>query len=88
MEFSWDPVKAALNFAKHGVPFDAMYEFEWSTALIEADVRFDYPEPRLSALGAIRGRLYFLVYTVERRSTRIISLRPANNREKRDYAQA
>ena len=49
---------------------------------------FDYPEPRLKAVGAIDGLLYSLTDTIERRSTRIISLRPASNREKRDYAEA
>jgi uncharacterized DUF497 family protein len=83
---TWDPFKAAVNLAKHGVPFDRVEGFEWQTALIRSDIRFDYPEPRLSALGAIGDRLYFLVYTIEHRSTRIISLREANRREVRRYA--
>jgi len=68
------------------VAFDAVEGFEWQTALVRSDIRFDYPEPRLAALGAIGDRLYFLVYTIERRSTRIISLREASRREVRQYA--
>jgi uncharacterized DUF497 family protein len=88
MELSWDPAKAASNVTKHGVAFEMVAWFEWSTAVIEADIRFDYPEPRLKAIGTIDGVLYSLIYTIERRSNRIISLRPASNREKRDYAEA
>jgi uncharacterized DUF497 family protein len=83
---TWDPSKAASNLVKHGVAFDRAEGFEWQTALVQSDIRFDYPEPRLSALGAIGDRLYFLVYTIEHRSTRIISLREANRREVKRYA--
>ena len=85
MRFTWDTAKAASNLAKHGVAFEAVDGFDWDTALVLADVRFDYPEPRLLALGAIGDRLHALVYTVEHRSTRPISLRAANKREVRRY---
>ncbi len=81
VDYTWDPAKAASNFAKHGVAFETVAGFEWETALVIADVRFSYPEPRLTALGTIGSRVYFLAYTVERRAMRIISLRKANNRE-------
>jgi uncharacterized DUF497 family protein len=86
MRLSWDPAKAASNLAKHGVAFEVAEGFEWGTALVSGDTRLDYPEPRLTALIAVGERLYFLVYTIERRSTRIISLREANRKEVRRYA--
>lgn len=87
MPFDWNPTKAATNHAKHGVWFEAIEEFDWTTAMVFADVRGGYPEPRLGALGAIGDRLHFVVYTVERRSIRIISLRKANRKEVTYYAR-
>ncbi len=88
MRFTWNPAKAASNLAKHGVAFEIVEGFDWDTALVAATLHHEGGEPRLSALGAIDGRLYFLVYSIETRSTRVISLRKANTREKRDYAEA
>lgn len=81
MRLTFDPAKAAANLAKHGVAFSAVEAFEWDEALVRADVRFDYPEPRFLALGLIGSRLHALVFSVERRAVRIISLRKASNRE-------
>lgn len=79
MRYSFDPAKAASNVAKHGVSFDSVSEFEWEAALIQADTRHN--EPRLVATAPIGDRVYVLVYSIERRSVRIISLRKANNKE-------
>jgi len=77
----FDPAKRASNLEKHGVDLAEADKFDWETALVRADVRFDYPEPRMVAMGLIGPRLYVLVFTVERRAMRAISLRKANNRE-------
>ena len=87
MKITWDPAKAAANLAKHGVRFETVAEFEWETALVRADVRFTYPEPRLTAIGAIGNRVYCLVYAVERRATRLISLRQASDKEVARYEE-
>ncbi len=87
MNYTWDAAKAASNLAKHGVAFAMAERFEWDTAVIAATLGHAGGEPRLGALGAIEGRLYFLVYSIESRSTRVISLRKANDREKRRYAE-
>lgn len=81
MRYSFNPAKSESNLAKHGVAFEAVESFEWEWALVVADVRFDYPEPRLNALAPIGGRVHHLTYTIERRAVRIISLRKASNRE-------
>lgn len=85
MPYDWNPVKCASNIAKHGIEFAEVYDFEWATALVRADTRHDYGEVRLKALGAIGDRLHSLTYTI-RRSTWIISLRRANQKEIRQYA--
>lgn len=86
MRYTFDPAKAAANLANHGVSFKAMAEFEWETALVRADTRHN--EPRLVAFGLIGSRLHVLVYTVERRTVRLISLRKANRKEITHYATA
>ncbi len=45
-------------------------------------------EARYTALGYIGDRLYYVVYTMRGDKCRIISLRKANPREERQYAQA
>lgn len=37
--------------------------FEWDTALVVEDDRYDYGETRLRAFGFIRGRLHVMVFT-------------------------
>lgn len=84
--YAWDETKRRSNLAKHGVDFAAVSRFDWTQALVRADVRFSYGEVRLVALAPIGPRLHVLVYTVERRAVRVISLRPAGRKEVRDYA--
>ncbi len=81
MELDWDPVKAASNLAKHGVAFDAARDLDWERAVVDATFNHPGGEPRLVALAPIGDRLHALVYSIETRAVRIISLRRANNRE-------
>lgn len=85
MRYSFDPAKAAANIAKHGVAFSVVESFEWEWALVRADVRFNYAEPRMVALAPVGTRLYSLVFSIERRTLRIISLRKASTKEIRLY---
>jgi len=87
MQYEFDPIKNAANTAKHGLPFEAMQFFDWKTAQIENDERFDYPETRFKATGYIGQRLYVVIFCVRSDSKRIISLRKANKREERHYAE-
>ena len=50
------------------------------------DKRFDYVETRMLGYAFIGERLYCVVYTDRGSNRRIISLRKANNREKKSYA--
>ncbi len=60
--------------------------FEWQTAAISPSPRRG--EARYVALGYIGDRLHYVVYTMRGGKCRIISLRKANSREIRQYAQA
>lgn len=53
----------------------------------EAYRRYDYGEDRFQALGLIDGRLHMLVFTIRGGTLRAISLRKANPREVRRYAE-
>ncbi len=84
-EYEWDDAKAVVNAAKQGVPFTAVYEFEWDKALAIPDTRRDYGEPRWLAYVPIGKRLHALVFTIRAGRIRVISLRKANSRELARY---
>ncbi|MDZ4364164.1 BrnT family toxin [Brevundimonas sp.] len=79
----FDPAKDVVNVAKHGVSLGRAHEFVFEDSLIEADDRFDYQESRWIAYGYLDGRLHVLVFTQRGDTIRVISLRKANQREKR-----
>lgn len=70
-----------------GLPFTLVEQLDWSAALIEEDVRKDYGERRYRALGFIGDRLHAVVFTPRADKVHVISLRKANQREVRIYAQ-
>jgi len=85
----FDPDKDAINRAKHRLSLTLAEGFEWDTALIEEDTRYDYDEQRFRAFGYIGQRLYVMIYCLRDNDiTRVISLRPAEPKEYRYYANA
>jgi uncharacterized DUF497 family protein len=85
MEISFDAAKDRRNIAERAISFERVREFDWSTALIDEDMRIDYGERRYQARGFIEARLHVLVFTLRRARVHIISLRKANSREIRRY---
>jgi uncharacterized DUF497 family protein len=88
MRITFDHAKDQINVEKHGVSLSAAADFEWDDALVSADERRNYGEARMIAIGYIGERLYVVVYVNRDDSRRIISLRKANSREIRHYAEA
>jgi len=86
MEYEFDPIKNTANMLKHGLPFEAVQFFDWATARIKPDTRFDYPEPRFEATGYVGSRLYVVVFCIRDQTKHIISMRKANPREVKRYA--
>lgn len=91
MNVTFDPAKDAANVAKHGVSLTEAAGFEWGSAVVCPDTRRDYGEARMVALGYIGLRIMALVF-VDRppekpTERRIISLRKANSREVKRYAE-
>jgi len=83
--FSYDPAKSEKNMALRGLSFELVSEFEWETSLIAEDIRHDYAEKRYQALGFIGMKLYVLVFTLRAELIHVISLRRANQRERKKY---
>ena len=81
MEISFDPAKNALNVELRGLSFERAAEFEFETALFLQDVRRDYGEVRLRALGWLDKRMHALVFVETKHGIRVISFRKANKRE-------
>ncbi len=91
MNVTFDPAKDAANLAKHGFSLLDAVGFEWETAVVWPDTRRDYGEPRMAALGYIGLRIMSVVF-VDRppeqpTERRVISLRKANTREVKRYAE-
>jgi len=80
-------VQRLANPRDCGLPFTLVEQLDWSAALIEEDVRKDYGERRYRALGFIGDRLHAVVFTPRADKVHVISLRKANQREVRIYAQ-
>lgn len=87
MEFEFDPAKDIANSTKHGVSLAMAVELDWNNALVWPDTRQNYGEDRMCALAAVRERVHFVVFVDRDDIRRIISLRKANEREVRFYAE-
>lgn len=84
--FQWDAAKAAENYAKHGVRFEAARDvFKDPFAIEQIDDRENYGEDRFTLIGMASGRLLAVVYTMRDEIIRIISARGAEPYEQREY---
>jgi len=88
MKSEWDPKKARLNVAKHGVRFsDALTVLEDSNALTMAEEVVDGEERWLTLGTDALGRVVVVVYTWRDDRVRLISARPATPHERRQYGE-
>ncbi len=87
MKISFDPIKDATNFHKHGIHLAEAQGLEWDAALVKPDSRRDYGEARQIGYVPMASRLYCVVFVERADELRIISLRKANSREVNRYVQ-
>jgi len=85
--FEWDEQKSKQNLSKHSLSFHDAERVFAGPCVTFLDDRFDYGEQRLVTLGQLEGRAVVIAHTSRGESTRIISMRKANNRERRHYEQ-
>jgi uncharacterized DUF497 family protein len=86
--FEWDEEsKAAINFRKHGVRMpEAIPVFDDPSAITIVDDESDPSEQRFMTLGmGATGRLLVVAYTWRGENIRIISARPAETHERKEY---
>ncbi len=84
IEFASD--KDVANQAKHRISlaFGAQVLAD-ANRLDILDVRFDYAEERFVSYGMVDGRIWVCVFTSRGDTSRIISVRKANDREAHRY---
>ncbi|MFC0819904.1 BrnT family toxin [Moraxella marmotae] len=87
MKISYDLNKNQKNIDERGLSFDEVINFDWDSAKIAIDDRFDYGETRYIAAGFLGDRLHILVFTPLTDGVRVISFRKANKREIKHYEQ-
>jgi uncharacterized DUF497 family protein len=87
MKVSFDQAKSERNIRERGLSFELAEEFDFETALYQPDIRRDYGEERMRALGQLNGRVHVLVFVETPEGIRVISFRKANSREVRIYEQ-
>ena len=87
MKIEFDRAKSEKNARERNLPFGRAADFDWGGALYAGDTRQSYPEPRYVALGHLDDRLHVLCFTPTPGGVRVISLRRANPRETRRYAE-
>lgn len=82
MGFEFDPDKDASNRQKHGL---ALSQAEQVEILAVEDDRSDYGEDRYLAFGRLAERGVCLVFTHRGDQVRVVSLRPAREKEMRRH---
>jgi uncharacterized protein len=88
LKFEWNKSKAKDNFAKHGVSFElAKHVFHDPFAVEFLDDREDYDEERFVIIGAVEGRILYVIYAERKDVTRIISARSADRHEQETYLE-
>lgn len=87
IKLTYDPVKRNATLEARGMDFDdAAAVFEGDT-LDLVDDRSDYGEQRIITTGRLAGRTVIVVWTQRGEARHIISMRKANEREERRFAQ-
>ncbi|MDR5825807.1 BrnT family toxin [Caballeronia sp. LZ043] len=87
MDITYDPPKDEANIGKHGLSLKVAEMIDWSEVMSYVDTRRDYKEVREVGFAPIGTRLYCVVFTQRGETMHVISLRKANDREVRNYAQ-
>lgn len=81
MQFEWDEAKSAKNFRERGFGFDVAALVFDGPVLEWCDVRDQWGETRVVAIGGVEGRVLAVVYTDRDSIRRIISARRARRAE-------
>jgi len=85
-DLEWDEWKAAANETKHGVSFLlAARVFKDRNHVEKPNPKHSLTEARFFVIGEVEGVILTLVCTRRGKAIRIISARPASQKERREY---
>lgn len=86
MEFEWDNEKNKKNHSKHGINFEDAALIFHGVTFTRIDSRKEYNEVREISTGELDNQIIIaVVHTNRGGSTRIISARLANRKERNEY---
>jgi uncharacterized DUF497 family protein len=86
VRITFDPAKDAANQAKHGFSLADAAQLDWFAGWVDT-AHTVAGEPRWQMLAPLDGLLMSLVFARRASGVRAISLRRANRKERRLYAQ-
>jgi uncharacterized protein len=87
VKIEFDPIKSQKYTEERGLSFDSVKDFSWESAVTIRDNRYNYPELRLVSTGYLGNRIHVVCFTPIEGGVRVISLRKANSREIKRYAE-
>lgn len=87
--FEWDEGNIEKSYKKHGItPKEAEELFLDEHVLLVEDIKHSQIEKRFIAIGkTIQQKLLFTAFIIRNSRIRIISVRRANNKERRKYEE-
>jgi uncharacterized DUF497 family protein len=87
MAITFDPAKRERTLAERGLDFADAAEVFAGPLVENPDERFDYGEERFVTVGYLARRMVVVVWTPRGADRHIISLRKANERERKRYGE-
>ncbi|MGZ9112801.1 MAG: BrnT family toxin [Rhodoplanes sp.] len=85
MEFEWDPAKHERNLRERGIGFDEAALIFDGEVIVWPDMRAEYGEVRLNAIGEANGKILRVTYTVRGEAVRIITAWRANRKDRQRW---
>lgn len=85
MDFEWDDNKSQACRIARGFGFEIVYDFDWETAVVNRDERYDYGEDRYRAFGWVADKVFCIAFTHRDTALRIVSVRRTHKQEAMRY---
>jgi uncharacterized protein len=87
MAITFDRAKRDRTLAERGLDFAAVETVLAGPCFSFLDERADYGEDRIITVGLLAGRMVVIGWTPRGEDQHVFSMRKANDREQRKYAQ-
>ena len=82
MQFEWDESKSERNRRQRGFSFERAALIFQGPVIELCDIRKDWGEPRIVAIGVVGGDILAVTYTERGEVRRLISARKARKKER------